>query len=155
MADIISFTEAYSALVRSWVDSERTYRQLGGRGDWPPSDELITGRQTNQMDAYVLVADRRPVAYAELWPQPQQMALEVRWLLVDPQRRDEGFGSKMLEMLWQRASNRRGIARLVITLEGENREALGCYLRAGFSISGTTGSPGLTLHRLVARVEKL
>ena len=155
MADIIPYTDSYAALVRNWIDSERTYRRLGGRGDWPAPDELITGRQLNDMKAYVLIEQRWPVAYAELWPRPQQMALEVRWLLVDPTRRNDGLGSKMLDMLWHRASDKRGIARLVITLEGENREALGCYLRAGFTISGTTGTPGLTLHRLVARTETL
>lgn len=155
MADIISYTNSYSAVVRGWIDSERTYRRLGGRGDWPCSDEVIIGRQINDMRAYLLIDRQKPVAYAELWPKPQQLAVEVRWLLVDPTKRNKGFGSQLLERLWLRVSAKRGIARVVIMLEGDNREALGCYLRAGFSISGTTGAPGLTLHRMVARTEQL
>ena len=62
----------------------------------------------------------------------------------------KGFGTKMLQLLFQRASERQGIVKVVINLYGENEEALGCYLNAGFELLGTTThTMGLRMVRLV------
>lgn len=155
MADIIPYTDHHAALVRSWIDSERTWRHLGGRGPWPPSDDLISGRQLNDMKAFLLLAQREPVAYAELWPRRAQLALEVRFLLVAPKRRNQGMGSRMLGLLWEEAGQRRGVARVILRLDDGDRSVLGCYLRAGFQISSTSAEAGLLLEKMITRAESI
>ena len=155
MADIIPFAESHATLVRSWIDTERTWRQLGGRGAWPPSDDLISGRQLNAMKSFLLLSRRLPVAYAELWPRPAQLAVEVKFLLVDPQHRNEGYGSRMLRLLWEEAGQRRGVARVILRLDEGDRRVLGCYLRAGFQISGASVPSGLTLEKMIVRTDSI
>ena len=121
---------------------------------FPPPENVIESWQTDNVRSYVLMASGRIVAYAELHEKPQRMALEICHLLVDPARRGEGYGSAMLELLYRRAGQRKGVSQVLLTLLGPNRDILGCYTRAGFEIIGTTShTPGLRMIRLVEETE--
>ncbi len=49
-----------------------------------------------------------------------------------------GYGTKLIDLLFNRAASRPGIAKVIIKLFQENPIALGCFMKAGFEITGTT-----------------
>lgn len=149
-ADIIPYLPEYARTVYSWIDSEETYRNVCRGSEFPPPDDLIDSWQRNGMSAYLLSSHGKPTAYAEIWNRPLDVAVELAHLLVDPARRSQGFGTKMLELLYQRAAQRDNVAKVLINLYGESEEVLGCYLKAGFELLGTTTyTTGLKLIRSV------
>ena len=148
--DLIPYSAEYSQTVRSWIDSEETHQNVCRGTGFPPPGEIIDSWQREGVQSFLLVAGNKPVGYAELWNRSAEMAIEIAHLIVDPRHRSEGFGTRMLELLYERAAQRKNTARVMISLYGESTEALGCYLKAGFElVSTTTYTTGLKLVRLV------
>lgn len=151
-ADLVPYTQEYSGVVRSWIESPETY-QLVCRGiDFPPPDDIVDSWQRKGVAAYILYSDRKPIGYGEIWERPVEQAAEITHLLVDPYKRSRGYGTKLLELLYERAATRKGVARVLINLYHHSPEVLGCYLKAGFELTGTaTHIEGLKMMRLVER----
>lgn len=151
-ADIVPYTADYARTVHSWIDSRETAANLELTVDYPPGDDVIETWQEENMVSYLLMSGAGPVAYGELWYRPAELAMQVRRLLVAPRYRDNGFGCKMLLLLCEIAGRRKEVAKVYLTVNWDNRTALGCYLKAGFTVAGTThDKPGLYLTRLVER----
>ncbi len=149
-ADIIGYTDEYASIVRSWIDSEETIHNLTRQREFPPPDDIVSQWQKPNMSAYLLFSENKPVAYGELWNRPQEMAVEIDHLLVDPAKRYRGYGSKMLSLLYDRAAQRPSVSQVFLNLRTGSEEALGCYIKAGFEIVGTTsGGIALKMIRLV------
>lgn len=149
-ADIVGYTKENSLAVRSWIDSEETWQALSPGREFPPPENVVDSWQSAKVSSYVLMSANKIVAYGELWDKPQRLAVEISHLLVDPFKRGEGYGTKMLELLFQRASRRQGVSQVLINLLGEDQDILSCYLKAGFEIVGTTShTTGLRLTRVV------
>ncbi|MCP4685050.1 MAG: GNAT family N-acetyltransferase [bacterium] len=151
-ADLVPYTQEYSGVVRSWIESEETY-QLVCRGiNFPPPDDIVDSWQRKGVVSYILYANQKPVAYGEIWERPVEQAAEITHVLVDPYKRSRGYGTKLLELLYERAATRRGVARVLVNLYHQSPEALGCYLKAGFELTGTaTHIAGLKMMRLVEK----
>ncbi|MBD3404113.1 GNAT family N-acetyltransferase [candidate division GN15 bacterium] len=151
-ADIVKFTSEYARTVRGWIDSEETAASLGLTDEFPPPEDIVETWQSDDMTGWLLLSGNGPVAYAELWPKPAELAMEIRRLLVDPRRREQGFGCKMLTLLHEAAGRRPEVAKVAMQVAWDNRNALGCYLKAGFTVAGTThDKPGLYLVRMIER----
>jgi RimJ/RimL family protein N-acetyltransferase len=149
-ADIVPYRAEYSRVVLSWIDSEETYRSLCRSADFPPPDDLIDSWQREGMSSYLLFSEGKPVAYGELWEKPMERAMEIVHLLVDPYKRSRGFGTKMLELLCQRAAQRPNVVKVILNLFNGDEVALGCYLKAGFELVGTTTfAAGLRMVKMV------
>ena len=149
-ADIVGYTDEYAATVRSWVESEETYHNVCRGKGFPPPENVVETWQRPGVTSYILLSERKPVAYGELWDKPQSLAVEVAHLLVDPMLRSKGFGTKMLNLLYDRAAGRKGVSQVLINLFGGTEEALSCYLKAGFELTGTSAhSAGLKMVRVV------
>ena len=101
-ADIVPYSPEYAQRVGGWIDSEETYRNVCQGTDFPPSEDIVESWQRVDVAAYILLADRQPVAYGELWDRPVEMAVEIGHLLVDPYNVLRGFGSLMLNLLFER-----------------------------------------------------
>ncbi len=151
-ADLVPYTSEYAGVVRSWIESEETY-QLVCRGiNFPPPDDVVESWQRQGVKSYLLISNRKPVAYGELWERKAEQAVEVAHVIVDTYLRSRGYGNKLLQLLYNRASEAPGVLHVLINLYHEDSEVLGCFLKAGFEISGTaTHVEGL---RLVRNVEK-
>lgn len=151
-ADLIPYAPEYAAVVRSWIDSEQTLFDLCRGRDYPPSDDIVETWQREEIAAYLLFANRKPVAYGELWPLPNERAVEIAHLLVDPIRRQHGYGAKILQLLFERGSERRFVSKVLLNLYSANEAALGCFMKAGFELLATTGhTAGLKMVRLVKK----
>ncbi len=141
----------YARTVRSWIDSEETYKSLCRGKDFPPPEDVIESWQRDSVASYILMWRRRPVAYGELFNRPLEMAVEITHLLVDPVHRSEGYGTKMLELLYNRAASRPNVAKVVLNLYGDDEATLGCYLKAGFVIEATSSyTVGFRMSRVVS-----
>ncbi|MEW5796450.1 MAG: GNAT family N-acetyltransferase [Candidatus Zixiibacteriota bacterium] len=151
-ADLVPYSSEYAAVVRSWIESEETY-QLVCRGiNFPPPDDIVDSWQRQGVKSYLLIANRKPVAYGELWERKAEMAVEVAHVIVDTYLRSRGYGTTLLQLLYNRAAELPGVLRVLINLYHDNSEVLGCYLKAGFEISSTaTHVEGLRLVKLVER----
>ena len=149
-ADIIAYTREYGEVVRSWIDSEETYRMVCQGKDFPPPEDVVESWQREGVLSFLLLADRKPVAYAEFWRRPQELALQVAHLIVDPYKRSEGYGTKMLQLLYERAAARSDVAKVVMNIYNDNPIAVGCFLKAGFELAGTTNyTEGLRMVRYI------
>lgn len=151
-ADLVPYTEEYSSVVRSWIDTEETYRLVCRGSNFPPPDDIVDSWQREGIASYLLFWNRKPVAYGELWDRSGEQAMEINHLLVDRYQRSQGYGTKLLELLYDRASGRSGIAKVLLNLYHDSEEALGCFLKGGFEIAGTaTHVEGLKLVRWVKK----
>lgn len=148
-ADLVPYTEEYSSVVRSWLDSEETYYDVCKGTQFPPPEDVVYGWQRNNVVSMIMLSESKPIAYGELWARPAELAVELSHLLVDPVRRSEGFGTSLVEQLFQRAAQRPGVAKVLVNLYSDSEHALGCYLKSGFQLMGTTKHlPGLRMIRL-------
>ncbi len=149
-ADLIPYVPEYSRVVHSWIDSEETYHDLCRGKQFPPSEDIVDSWQRDGVTSFILLSERKPVAYGELWHRPMDLAMEIAHLIVDRFKRSEGYGTKMIELLYDRAAQRENITRVMIHLYGDSEVALGCYVKAGFELLGTTTyTTGLRLVRTV------
>jgi ribosomal protein S18 acetylase RimI-like enzyme len=149
-ADIIGYSSEYSAVVRSWINSEETYFNVCRRKDFPPPDDIVDSWQKPDVASYILFSENRPVAYGELWNRSQEMAVEIAHLLVDPFKRSRGYGTKMLQLLYERVTQRSGVGQVVLNLFSDSEEILGCCLKAGFEVLATSPhTVGLRMVRLI------
>ncbi len=149
-ADIIGYSDEYAATVRGWIESEETYQVLCRGKGFPPPENVVDTWQRPGVSAYILLSENKPVAYGELWDKPQSMAVEVAHLLVDPMLRGRGYGTKMLLLLYDRASGRKGVTQVQINVFNGTEEALSCYIKAGFELTGTSPhTEGLKMVKVV------
>jgi ribosomal protein S18 acetylase RimI-like enzyme len=153
-ADLVPFTSEYSAIVRSWIDSEETYDAVCRGISFPPPDDIVDSWQRKGVTSYLLLADRKPVAYGELWERQAERAVEVAHVMVDQYQRSRGYGTKLVRLLYERASERPGVNRVLLNLYHDSQEALGCFLKAGFELVGTaTHIEGLKMMKMVKKAE--
>lgn len=149
-ADLIPYAREYERDVISWIDSPETYKDLCRGTDWPPPADLIESWQRKNVTPYILISDRQPIAYGEIWDRALEMAAEIAHVLVAPVKRGEGYGVKMLQLLYNRAAGRPGVAKVMLNLYSDNQAVLGCYLKAGFELVGTSNyTTGLKMIRVV------
>ena len=149
-ADLIPYAAEYSGIVRSWIESEETYRMVCRGINFPPPDDIVDSWQRKGVSSYLLISDRKPVAYGELWDRRTENAIELAHIIVETYQRSRGYGTKLLRLLYNRAESRPGVSRVLINLYHDSSEVLGCYLKAGFELAGTaTHIEGLKLVRPV------
>ncbi len=149
-ADIVPYTVEYSKVVLSWIDSEETYRNVCRGIQFPPPDDLVDAWQREDISSYLLFTSGKPVAYGELWGRPLEMAIEIAHLIVTPPQRYRGYGTKILELLYQRAAQRQNVTKVILNFFGSDEAALGCYLKAGFELESMSRySAGLRMVRIV------
>jgi len=149
-ADLIPYSDEYGEYVRKWIDTDETFKFVCRGTDFPPPETIIKTWQRSTVKSYLLIDSGKPVAYGELWRREEEMAFEIGHILVDQYKRSQGYGTKIVELLYQRAASRSDIAKVIIKLFHENPIALGCFMKCGFEITGTTSyTAGLRMIRFV------
>ena len=149
-ADLVPYSDEYEEYIRKWIDCEETFNFVCRGKDFPPSDSIIKSWQRPSVKSYLLIDSGKPVAYGELWRREEEMAIEIGHVMVEPFKRSMGYGTKIIELLYQRAASRSDIAKVIIKLFNENPIALGCFMKAQFEITGTTSyTSGLRMIRFV------
>lgn len=149
-ADLIPYSEEYAQSIRKWIETEETYQFVSRGTEFPPPDNIITSWQREGMASYLLTFENRPIAYGELWNRPNEFTVEIAHLLVDQFRRGEGYGVKLINLLYNRAAARIDVSKVTAIVNSDNESALRCFMKAGFELAGTTNyTKGLKLIKLV------
>lgn len=151
-ADIVPYTDEYADYIRKWIDTPETFRFVCRGKDFPPPENIVKSWQRDSVTSFILIESRKPVAYGELWKREDETAVEIAHVLVDQYKRSMGYGTKMVELLYNRASSRSDITKIIINLYQDNPIALGCFMKAGFEISSTTSyTTGLRMVKYILK----
>jgi ribosomal protein S18 acetylase RimI-like enzyme len=149
-ADLIPFTLNHADLVLSWIDSEKCYYDLCLGKGFPPPIDLVESWQKEGVRTHLMYVQSQPVAYAEFWERPFELAVEIAHLIVDPSRRFQGYGTRMVELMFDKACERADIASVHLNLFVQNKAALNCYLKAGFELVGAANyATGLKMIKML------
>lgn len=82
------------------------------------------------VEAYVLCDDGDPVAYGELWVDADENEVELAHVIVEPGRRGDGLGRRLVAGLVDQA--RRHYPVVSMRVHSQNEAAVRAYRAAGF-----------------------
>jgi [ribosomal protein S18]-alanine N-acetyltransferase len=95
-------------------------------------DAVLAGwHEDPDISGFLLVRAGAPVAYGELWLEPDHAEAELAHLVVDPARRRQGLGRTLAVALVERA-RAAGLTNIFLRVHPDNTIALACYATAGF-----------------------
>lgn len=98
-----------------------------------PAAAVADWWQQSDVQPWMLVdADDVPVAYGEVWNDEDEDEVELARLIVDPQRRRQGVGRRLVHGLLARAQES-GRAACFLRVSPNNVAALALYRSAGFA----------------------
>ena len=131
-ASLRPFDPADGQTILGWATSDdeaRRWASLEAR----PADVGVFNRWHSEqgVQAYVLEIDGSPVAYGEIWEDPDENEAELARLIVQPVRRGRGVGRWLVQELLAEA-RRLGWADVWLRVAPDNEPALGAYTAAGF-----------------------
>ena len=125
------FDPAHAATVSSWARTDAEVRAWCAWTQAPVAPEAVAawGREEG-VRAYALAEEGRPVAYGELWVDPEEQEVELARLIVDPGHRGRGVGRLLAARLAAQA--RSVYPRVHLRVQPDNAVAQRCYAAAGF-----------------------
>ncbi|NJO82316.1 MAG: GNAT family N-acetyltransferase [Blastochloris sp.] len=122
------------AALISWPQSLTEVQWWAGpQTPWPLTPVMIQRWHTDP-DArpYVLHRGEALLGYGELWVDAEEQEVELARVIVAPTQRGKGFGVALVGQLLAEAG-RTAYPRTFVRVVPENRVAIACYLRAGFT----------------------
>ena len=131
-------------MVASWVTDEKSFYQwCGGRlGDYPLSPAQLNASYHEFaavpfFKVYVAQEDREPVGqFALRMVDFDRQDYRLCYVLVAPQKRNQGYGRKMLMLALDEAFRRLGAEKMTLAVFDNNPAAKRCYESLGFRDSG-------------------
>jgi len=129
---LVGFDVAHAATVAGWPLSAAESTQWCGLGEFPvPPDVVAAWSEPEDVRAFLLTADSRPVGYGELWRDDDKDGVEIARLIVAPEHRGRGAGRHLVTALADLA--RQHCTGLVfLRVHPDNDRAARLYLSAGF-----------------------
>jgi ribosomal protein S18 acetylase RimI-like enzyme len=125
------FDPADAASVAGWATTADDVRMWCSRTAAPVPAEVIVGwSRAEDVRAHALFDRAELVGYGELWLDDEEREVELARLIVAPDRRGRGVGSRLVEMLVEIAQTAH--ADVVLRVAPDNVAAQRCYARAGF-----------------------
>jgi ribosomal protein S18 acetylase RimI-like enzyme len=120
-ADAVVGWCAGSPFSSEWVPPART----------DPDAVLAGWLEDPDISGFLLLRSGEPVAYGELWLEPDDAEAELAHLVVDPARRRQGLGRALAVALVDRA-RAEGQTNIFLRVHPDNDVAVACYASAGF-----------------------
>lgn len=119
--------------VASWSTSASEARRWAALPQHPFPPAAITRWWLHPDVAPWLLVDPEdvPVAYGEIWDDPEQDEVELARLIVDPHRRRQGVGRRLVDRLLEEAGHS-GRADCFLRVVPDNAAALALYRTSGF-----------------------
>lgn len=131
------FARDEAVLVASWAVSADEVRAWCSRaGERVPADVVASWSAPDDVEAHVLVDGERPgvpLAYGELWFDPDEGEAELAHLIVAPAHRGQGVGRRLAALLAGAARDRPGVATVALRVVPGNAAAVRAYRGAGFA----------------------
>ncbi len=131
-------TPAQARTIATWIRSgPEAVLFAGPEFSWPVSPQLLLGAPERRLSVYVLTDPAgRPVATGSLRPREDGRVAHIGRVLVDPGRRGEGWGRRLMEALLERAWADPGVELATLRVFVHNRPAGALYEKLGFRSSG-------------------
>lgn len=131
-ARLMPFEQRWADGVLGWIASPEELFHWSARTDFPLVDTSVFDRWHTgpQVSAHVLLVQGEAVAYGELWLD-NESAVELARLIVAPDNRRRGFGTRLIEELC-RFAGRSSASEIWLRVLPTNLAARRCYESAGF-----------------------
>ncbi|MDB5252226.1 MAG: hypothetical protein JWP27_1395 [Flaviaesturariibacter sp.] len=137
MITLQRFTEQDFPLLKRWADSADMLMQFAGPAlSFPLTDEQLHQSLSEPNRHAFTAADRRTgemVGYGEVCRGEKKAYLGR--IIVDPQKRAQGYGRALVDKLIEYAFVRLDQAELALNVFDWNDTAIHCYERAGFRVN--------------------
>jgi RimJ/RimL family protein N-acetyltransferase len=133
------FDPGRAVLVVSWVGGAQETRWLAPRSTPPLTAAKVRAWAGPGRDPLMLVApdEPQPLAYGEVNVlNERRHEYWLGHLIVDPRRRGGGLGTRLTELLLQRAFGHHRARRVSLVVFPENAAAIACYRAAGMREDG-------------------
>jgi [ribosomal protein S18]-alanine N-acetyltransferase len=132
MAQLVPPSPADAAIVAGWSRSAEEARLWCSRAEHPfPADVVRGWWEVDDVQPWLLSVGEWPVAYGELWLDPDEDEVELARLIVDPARRRTGLGRRLVDQLLAAARDT-GLSGCLLRVAPDNAPALALYRSAGF-----------------------
>lgn len=125
--------EQHAETVAGWsVSADEAQRWVSNAvHPFPASAVTSWWNDTDVQPRLLIDPDGTPAGYGEVWDDADEDEVELARLIVDPQRRRQGVGSRLVDQLLGLA-RRSGRADCFLRVAPDNTAALALYRTAGF-----------------------
>ena len=119
--------------VASWPLSEDEARVWGGQGTpWPVHASVVRSwHEEPDVQPWLLPEAMAPMAYGEIWIDPEESEVELGRLIVRPDARGRGVGRLLVTSLLRQAAGT-ALPTAFVRVAPDSAAALACYRHAGF-----------------------
>jgi len=130
--DLVPFAPTQAGLVASWPRSAEEVVMWCGKQEFPlPVETVDAWQHSEEVRAYLLIADDVPIGYGELWLDAQEDEVELARIILAPAARGRGVGRALVLSLLSEAV-KIGWSDIFMRVHPDNTVALRCYRGAGF-----------------------
>lgn len=131
---LIPFQESHAAEIVHWAMSAEEASQWGGSGIACPLDTSLFQKWHADSDVrpFVLCEDDALLGYGEVWADSAEQEVELGRIIIEPAYRGQGVGQRFVALLLEQAALT-GYRHAFVRVVPENRVAIACYRRSGFS----------------------
>ncbi|MEU4620025.1 GNAT family N-acetyltransferase [Actinoplanes sp. NPDC023801] len=135
--ELRSFEMRYAAVVAGWATSAHEVSLLCGREEFPFPAELLGSwpKVADDIVRYLFVDGGTPIGYGELWLDDEEDEVELARIIVAPEHRGRGHGSRLVRALLAEAL-KAGHANVFLRVRPGNEPAIRTYERVGFERVG-------------------
>ena len=128
---LIAFDDTYARAILTWPRNRCELSFWASLDDRPDVSVFSDWHADEDVSAFVLLEERTPVAYGEIWREREERSVELARILVSPTRRRCGIGSRLIRLLMRRGAFAE-LEAFWVRVVPENQAALGCYASLGF-----------------------
>ena len=127
------YTPSDASTILSWTKDETTFYQwtAGVLGEYPITEEQFD--TVSNLMAFTAIDDNETVGFFTM-RRPNESFDELRFgfVIVDPEKRGQGYGKRMLQLGLAYAKDIFGAKKVSLGVFENNEQAYHCYKAAGF-----------------------
>lgn len=134
MLQLRRYSPEDAAIIVAWPQSvDEASWWAGPQTRWPIAPEVFQRWHVDpDVQPYILSSETALLGYGELRVDADEQEVELARLIVAPQHRGQGIGGALVRLLLE-AARPTGYPRAFLRVFPDNRTAIACYLRAGFT----------------------
>ncbi len=129
-------------VILSWITDKSAFRKWSADRYqvYPPTPEDMVAQYADD-DLFPFTAiddDGTVVGHIMLrYPEPSGSTVRFGFVIVDNQKRGNGYGKEMLQLAIQMAGQEYGATKITLGVFDNNPSAFNCYRSVGFIVTGT------------------
>ena len=135
--ELRAFDPLFAPVVASWVQTPAELRWLAPRTPHPLTPVKVVNWTKKTGEAFLLFQPQEalPCGYGELNPMKGDPShLWIGHILIDSQRRREGLGRLLTDLLTRKAFEDENAKKVSLVVFPDNKPALDCYVKCGYKI---------------------